>query len=119
MTPSEVRHKGTKLESIHMCFNFWKVSLIASLDLVIMFSLLYTVLDGKSQTRDVNLLKNYLGIYNWKWDGKKKKKQWNIIALSLSKLFLQIVLNSMTNKQYFRTSAVLFSKNLSNILDCE
>ena len=49
----------------------------------------------------------------------KKKKQWNIIALSLSKLFLQIVLNSMTNKQYFRTSAVLFSKNLSNILDCE
>ena len=73
MTPSEVRHKGTKLESTHMCFNFWKVSLIASLDLVIVFSLLYTVLDGKSQTRDVKLLKKYLGIYNWKWDGKKKK----------------------------------------------
>ena len=66
MAPSEVRHKGTKLESTHMCFNFWKVSLISSLDLVIVFSVLYTVLDGKSQARDVKLLKKYLGIYNWK-----------------------------------------------------
>ena len=75
MAPSEVRHKETKLESNHTCFNFWKVSLIFSLDLVIVFSLLYTILDRKSQARDVKLLKKYLGIYNWKWDGKKKKKK--------------------------------------------
>ena len=118
MAPSEVRHKETKLESNHMCFNFWKVSLIFSLDLVIVFSLLYTILDRKSQARDVKLLKKYLGIYNWKWDGKKKKRK-HIIASSLSKSFPQIVLNSMTNKQYFWTSVVLFSKNLPNILDCE
>ena len=49
----------------------------------------------------------------------KKKKRKHIIASSLSKSFPQIVLNSMTNKQYFWTSVVLFSKNLPNILDCE